>query len=513
MPTKTTYQQSGDTAICRGDDPLNGDHGNVDEWRGTFDYAMVGQNSDPHYYASETIFRDPGVPQGRTIVEATLNTYITSDTGDTDARIYAEDTDDATVPSSLSDFTSRYGTGAYQVYTMGSNVNTGETWSWEITNVIQEIVDRSGYDELYEIGIFVVEDGDSTGYKSWGEDGNSYLEIKYKPTHPINFSASATDPNTIDLTWDAQDTTAVRIQRSTSSYPTSINDGTTVVDDVNMLDEAYTDDGLSENTTYYYSIWGVESIDGTTYYSDDYATASDTTPEAVTYPTLSTDLASNVEEYDMDLNGSIDDTGGEDCDERGFVYDTNSYSDPGDTNPSFGDYSQYVNETGSYGTGSFSLNASSMDANTLYYFRAYAHNSAGYAYGDEEAQKTKPTAPTALGTSPGAKEIELTWSGGEWDEVVLYRDGSQIYKGTSTSYTDTGLSSGTTYNYTIYGYNNANGESDGYNSGTETTLYGQLKYYDGSSWVVGTARVYDGSWNSNYLPKAYIDGAWRELEG
>lgn len=104
---------------------------------------------------------------------------------------------------------------------------------------------------------------------------------------------------------------------------------------------------------------------------------------AVTAPTVTTQAASSVDCEAATLNGNITDTGGENCDYRGFVWDTASHGDPGNTAPASSAYASYWTESGSYGTGAFSHGISGLPSGQTYYFRACAHNSAGWSYGGE----------------------------------------------------------------------------------------------------------------------------------
>jgi len=76
------------------------------------------------------------------------------------------------------------------------------------------------------------------------------------------------------------------------------------------------------------------------------------------------------------VGGNITDDGGRSITERGVVYSKSA--DP--VNKATAD--AYVSEAGSFGTGSFSLDAFSLANGTHYYARAYAINSAGTVYGD-----------------------------------------------------------------------------------------------------------------------------------
>ena len=75
------------------------------------------------------------------------------------------------------------------------------------------------------------------------------------------------------------------------------------------------------------------------------------------------------------LNGNITDTGGENCDERGFDWDYDSGVP----------YANSWTETDSYGTGAFSHQVIGLNEGVTVYFRAKAHNSAGWGYGSEKS--------------------------------------------------------------------------------------------------------------------------------
>jgi len=126
--------------------------------------------------------------------------------------------------------------------------------------------------------------------------------------------------------------------------------------------------------------------------------------------TVTTSSVTNKTNTSGDGNGEITDTGGADASERGFVYDTSSQTDPGDTSPANSSYSSVENETGTFGTGTFSLTMSGLSSGTTYYVRAYAENSEGYSYGSE-VQFTTNTASTVslndITSIKGATSINL----------------------------------------------------------------------------------------------------------
>jgi len=74
------------------------------------------------------------------------------------------------------------------------------------------------------------------------------------------------------------------------------------------------------------------------------------------------------------LNGTITATGGENCDQRGFEW---GYST--------GSYPNSWTENGSFGTGAFSHQVTGLTNNSHVFYRAKAHNSAGWGYGGEQS--------------------------------------------------------------------------------------------------------------------------------
>jgi len=184
---------------------------------------------------------------------------------------------------------------------------------------------------------------------------------------------------------------------------------------------------------------------------------------SVASPTLDTNSATSVEETAATLDGDIDDDGGLDCDYRGFVWDTSTHSDPGDTAPAASDYTSYWTESGTYNEGNFTHGVSSLTNGELYYYRACAHNSEGWAYGDEVTFLTKPEAPTSFDASAGDTEVTLTWTKGTGAQKTYIRgedgsypddraDGYLVYNDTGVTVDDTGLTNGHTYYYRAWSY-------------------------------------------------------------
>lgn len=234
---------------------------------------------------------------------------------------------------------------------------------------------------------------------------------------------------------------------------------------------------------------------------------ADTTP-----PTMDTNDATSVEETTATLDGDIDSVEGENADYRGFVWDTSTHGDPGDTAPAVSDYANYWTEGGDFGAGNFTHGITSLTQGELYYYRACAHNSAGWAYGDEVTFLTKPEAPTSLVATAGDTEVGLTWTKGTGAQKTYIRgedgsypddraDGYEVYDDTGTSTTDTGLTNGHTYYYRAWSYATEGGleqYSDNYDQDNaspvafdEPTVTTNVSIGFGDTWAVVKGTIDD----------------------
>ncbi|HYF12909.1 MAG TPA: hypothetical protein VD928_01255, partial [Candidatus Paceibacterota bacterium] len=90
----------------------------------------------------------------------------------------------------------------------------------------------------------------------------------------------------------------------------------------------------------------------------------------VVAPTVTTGSASGI--TGATLGGNITATGGSNATVRGFAWGTDS---------SLSTVFATTTESGSFGTGAFGKQVSGLISGTIYYFRAYATNSAGTGYG------------------------------------------------------------------------------------------------------------------------------------
>ncbi len=146
--------------------------------------------------------------------------------------------------------------------------------------------------------------------------------------------------------------------------------------------------GLTAGTTYYYRAYATNSF-GTAY-----GRVQSFTTLAVA-PTASTTAASNITSTTATLNGNITSDGGAEITARGFVYAiSNAGLIIGVTD---------VTDVTVSGTdlGVFTENITGLTAGTKYYYRAYATNTVGTSYGNEQSFTTlaAPTASTAAASA------------------------------------------------------------------------------------------------------------------
>lgn len=238
--------------------------------------------------------------------------------------------------------------------------------------------------------------------------------------------------------------------------------------------------------------------------------------------TVTTQSASSIAGTTATANGNITDTGGENNDKRGIVYDTVSRSTPGNVAPGSSGYTLNISESGSFASGAFTESMTSLALNTTYYVRAWSHNSKGYTYGTEISFTTlgAPTVTTqavsSISYTTATGNGNVTSIGGESADHrgVVYGTATHGDPGNtapaSTSYGSfvdesgtfsTGaftesvvsLSPNTTYYVRAYGHNSA-----GYSYGSEVSFTTSANTYptettQAVSSITGTTATANGN--------------------
>jgi len=133
-----------------------------------------------------------------------------------------------------------------------------------------------------------------------------------------------------------------------------------------------TETSLTCNTAYTRYVWAYNASGC----ASSVTTLTQTTSSCVAAPSVSTLAVSNIGATMATLNGNISAINGANVTTRGFKYSTSSGFDPALAGTN-------ISESGTYGTGAFSLSPSGLATTTTYYVRAYATNSAGTTYGDQ----------------------------------------------------------------------------------------------------------------------------------
>ena len=218
------------------------------------------------------------------------------------------------------------------------------------------------------------------------------------PAAPTNLTATAASTSQINLSWtdNANDETGYAVERSLSG---SSGPWSEIASSLPANTTNYQDTGLSAGTPYYYRVraYNGNGYSGYSNTADAYTSSGLSLP-----PELTTNDVTSFSSSSAYLGGNISYTGMPAYYERGVCYSTS-------INPTTA--SSKVIVSGS-GTGSFTTNVTGLSANTTYYVRAYAINSAGTAYGDEVSFKTSgilPSLTTAAVT--GVTSFDATMGG------------------------------------------------------------------------------------------------------
>ena len=118
-------------------------------------------------------------------------------------------------------------------------------------------------------------------------------------------------------------------------------------------------------------------------------------PLSVSAPTVTTQAVDDIATTTATGNGTIADTGGENCSKRGICWNTTG-------NPTVAD--DKAEETDSFGTGVFDRPMTGLTPGEHYYVKAYAYNSGGYGYGGE----VEFTAKNPITVTPSTLSLTIT---------------------------------------------------------------------------------------------------------
>jgi len=179
-------------------------------------------------------------------------------------------------------------------------------------------------------------------------------------------------------------------------------------------------------------------------------------------PEVTTDAASNIAATTARLNSTVDYDGGQTCDIR-FGYGTTTQA----TIDAYDTQTAWVNDTYSTGEHPY-VDISSLVATTQYFFRVEIKNDFSTVLGSEDDFTTESSvgACSNFRGIPTASTIALSWAKGTGASTTLIRysftayptavdEGIELYTGTGSTTTHTGLDSGKTVYYTAWGESGA----------------------------------------------------------
>ncbi len=229
---------------------------------------------------------------------------------------------------------------------------------------------------------------------------------------------------------------------------------------------------LTQNTTYYIKSYAINSNDIAYGSEISFKTLTETT-----IPTVTTTAITNITQTTATTGGNVTNEGGSSVTAKGIVWSTTP-------NPTITD-----NTTNDgTGTGNFTSSITGLTPNTPYYVRAYATNSEGTAYGNQENFTTENSGNS--GTFSG--EI-ITVSGGTFNMGNGYDNEQPIHSVILSSFN---ISKYEITNQQYADYMNAIGaNSDGSLGGVEylymgsSSSYGEIQItYSGGSFVVNSGK-------------------------
>src|SRR5439155_591733 len=262
---------------------------------------------------------------------------------------------------------------------------------------------------------------------------------------PTGLVASAAGASTINLTWSASTdnvgVTGYIVKRNGAQVATPTA-------------TSYSDIGLSDATTYNYTVSAADAANNISPESAIVsATTADATPPSVPAGLIAT--AAGATTINLAWNASTDNVG-----VTGYIVKRNGTQVATPTSTSYAD-------TGLSSATTHSYNVKGGDA-------ANNISPESAVVSATTADATPPSVPAGLvATAAGATTINLSWITST-DNVgvtgyIVKRNGTLVATPTSTSYADTGLSSATTYSYTVAARDAAGNVSSDSASASATT--------------------------------------------
>ena len=249
------------------------------------------------------------------------------------------------------------------------------------------------------------------------------------------------EPNAIDPT-----TGGVAVGLHATPY-TLNRDG---VDIATNQSGAYTDTGLEVNTAYTYKYKAKDKLNNESNYSTEI-----TRYTLANVPSLSLDSSDQTS-----ISGNIDINGNP------------SYTETYIERSTASDFSIDIEVVKTWSTDT-NFEDTGLQPGKTYYYRVKARNGDNIetAWSDSVSKITIPNTPNAptVTANDDSTKMNISWTNIEGaTEYILYRDGTEIYRGNSTTYEDNELAPNTAYAYTLKAKNES-GESPEGSSETKYT--------------------------------------------
>ncbi|HNL25721.1 MAG TPA: fibronectin type III domain-containing protein, partial [bacterium] len=258
----------------------------------------------------------------------------------------------------------------------------------------------------------------------------SSTSIPYDQTAPSEVTGLSVTrgDGALTLNWTANgesDFKAYRLFMGTSPNPT------TQVDSVTTIATTSKEfGGLVNGTTYYYRMMAVDTSGNASDYSDEVSSS----PYDQTAPSVPQNLTATAGDGQVTLNWTAN---AENDLARYRVYMNGTQIDSTTNN------SYTKNDLTNYTSYDFSISA--VDTGKNVSAQTTTENATPY-------DQTAPAVPQDLAATAGDGQVTLNWTAngeGDFAHYRVYMDGTQIDSTTSNSYTKTGLTNYTTYNFKL----------------------------------------------------------------
>ena len=345
---------------------------------------------------------------------------------------------------------------------------------------------------------------------------NATTQAASAPTAPTGVSASAsTTAVAVTITWTdaSSNETGFYVYRNTTNTTT----GATLLSTLGAGVQTYTDNATNNpsappaiGTVYYYWVSAYNGVgESSKTAASQNATGGVTTLNVPAAPTSLTATATSTTQINLAWTDNA-------TNETGYTVERRSPAGSG----------SYSTVT-TLSAGATSFSNTGLTESTQYEYRVYATNAAGNSANSNAASKfTIPATPTGLtATAVSSSQINLAWtdvSTGNTGQRIERRSpsGSGSYStlttvsATATTYSDTGLTASTSYEYRIVA-TNADYDSSPSTAANATTQSGALTPAWSIDWSTGTpsgytlTRASSGTYvdSSGYIASASTDVA------